>query len=211
MTFNIIIIPWVIHTYFDNIGMIQHFIGKQLIPNVVIEDNWTNCIDDYVVWIKKFCRMSLQLIKKALNITIPLKVWNKDSLDVLGPLYNRDKIFEFPIMVVEIGHKENDDIHHRKRHIVQLTKDWVNKPFYLESVPNVPTMQAFAMPKKGKWAKVIVPTYLEKSLMWRETMYKNEWEVAYFRSDRIKGKKRKRKPNRGHTLLYYMALRPSSH
>ena len=38
------------------------------------------------------------------------KIWNKDSPDVLHLQYNRDKIFERPIMNLDIGQKDSDNL-----------------------------------------------------------------------------------------------------
>ncbi len=71
-----------------------------------------NTVYDYDVCIRYYCRMSLQLTKKVLNMDIHLKSWEKNVLEIMDPLYNRDKIFEKSIMYREIEHGENDDINH---------------------------------------------------------------------------------------------------
>lgn len=79
----------------------------------------------------------------------------------MDPLYNRDMIYKRPIMNVEIGQEENDDIQHWTRHVIQLSRDWIRKIFYLELVPNTPILQAPTRPKRAKGTKVTVLTYQE--------------------------------------------------
>ena len=62
--------------------------------------------------------MNLYFAEKALKIKILLKVVQQDTQDVLDPLYNCDKIYDRPIMNVEIDRDENVDINHRERHII---------------------------------------------------------------------------------------------
>ena len=58
-----------------------------------------NCVEYYDVKIRHYSRMSIA----CKNLEIPLKTWNKDALEVLDPLYNRDMIYERPIMNAKIG------------------------------------------------------------------------------------------------------------
>ena len=39
-------------------------------PEEVLEDHWMNVIDDYDVHIEDYCRTSLQLAEKVLNMEI---------------------------------------------------------------------------------------------------------------------------------------------
>ena len=66
--------------------------------------------------------MTLYLVGSTLKIKIPLKVVQKDTQELLDPLYNRDKIFDRRIMNAEIDKEENEKINHRVRHINQLTR-----------------------------------------------------------------------------------------
>lgn len=50
--------------------------------------------NDYDVHIRDFCRMTLYLVEKALNIKIPLEILQQDLAELLGPLFNKDKIGE---------------------------------------------------------------------------------------------------------------------
>ena len=79
--------------------------------------------------------MTLYLARSSLKIKIPLKVVQQDIQEVLDPLYNHDKIFDRPIMNAEVDREENVDINHRVRHIIQLTRDWIKKPFKLDLDP----------------------------------------------------------------------------
>ena len=69
-----------------------------------------NYVDDYNIWIRNYFRMSFELTEWTLNLIIFFKIWNKDSPDVLKLQYNRDKIFERPIMNADIGQKESDNL-----------------------------------------------------------------------------------------------------
>ena len=62
--------------------------------------------------------MTLYLVEKDLKIKIPLKVFQKDTQDVLDPLYNYDKIYDRSIMNAETYRDENVDINHRTRCII---------------------------------------------------------------------------------------------
>ena len=66
-----------------------------------------NVVDDYEIRIKDYCRMTLYLAGSALKIKVPLKIVQQDTEDVLDPLYNRDKIFDWPIMNAETDKEEN--------------------------------------------------------------------------------------------------------
>ena len=66
--------------------------------------------------------------------------------DVQDPLYNRDKIFDGPIMNVEIDKEENLDINHRARHIIKLTKDWIKRSLKLDLIPQVVVFQPTTFP-----------------------------------------------------------------
>lgn len=79
--------------------------------------------------------MTLYLAEKALKMKILLKVVEKDSKDILDSLYNQEKIYNRSIMNAEIGRDENVDIKNRACHIVQLTREWIKKPFKLDPVP----------------------------------------------------------------------------
>lgn len=94
-----------------------------------LEDHQMNLIDAYDFFIRDYCRMSLYLAENVLNMKIPLKAIEKDVPWIMDPLYKRDKIYDRPIMNVEIGHEENDNIDHQDRHVVELMREWIRKPF----------------------------------------------------------------------------------
>ena len=77
-----------------------------------------NAIDDYDIHIRDNCRMKLYLVEKALKMNIPIKAVQKDTKDVLDPLYNHEKIYDRPIVNVKIDRDENVDINNRARHII---------------------------------------------------------------------------------------------
>lgn len=98
--------------------------------------------------------MTLYLAEKALNMKIPLKHVKKDTKDVLDPLYNRGKIYDRPIINGKIKRDDNSDINHRAHHVVQLTREWIKKPFKLDLIPQAIPLQATTCPGKGKGPKV---------------------------------------------------------
>ena len=65
--------------------------------------------------------MNLYLVEKALKIKILLKIWQQDFEELLDPLFNRDKIGEWPIMNTEVDREDNFDTNHSVRHIIKLT------------------------------------------------------------------------------------------
>ena len=79
--------------------------------------------------------MTLYLAKKVFKIKVLLKLVQKDIEKVLDPLYNQDKIFDWPIMNANIYKEENAYINYSERHIIQVTKDWIKKPFKLDLIP----------------------------------------------------------------------------
>ena len=66
-------------------------------------------------------------------------------------------------MNAKIDREENIDINHRVRHVIQLTKEWIKRPFKLYLVPQTIFFQATTCPVKGRGVKVIVPTFTTQS------------------------------------------------
>ena len=62
--------------------------------------------------------MTLYLVGSSLKIKVPLKVVQKDTQDVLDPLYNYDNIYDKKIINVEIDRVKNANINHRARHMI---------------------------------------------------------------------------------------------
>ena len=56
--------------------------------------------------------MGLTHVEKVLNMQIPLKEWDKDTYNLLDPIYNREKIYERPIVNAKVSQEENNDIMH---------------------------------------------------------------------------------------------------
>ena len=73
---------------FDNIGRVQYLAGKQFKQEDSIKDHWMNAVDDYDIWIRDYCRMTLYLAGSSFKITVPLKIVQQDTEEVLDPLYN---------------------------------------------------------------------------------------------------------------------------
>ena len=77
--------------------------------------------NDYDVHIRDYCRMTLYLVEKELNIKILLQILQQDSGELLGLLLSIDKIREWSIMNAKVDIEENDDINHRARDVIKLT------------------------------------------------------------------------------------------
>ena len=54
-----------------------------------------------------------------------LEVIDQDTPNILDPIYNKEEIYDTTIVNVEMPTDENDDIMHRVRHIISLTRDWI--------------------------------------------------------------------------------------
>ncbi len=54
--------------------------------------------------------MDLALAEKNLKLQIILNSWEKDTLDILDPLYNKEKIYERVMVNAKVEREENDDI-----------------------------------------------------------------------------------------------------
>ena len=70
--------------------------------------------------------MDLKLVEEVLQIFLMLKVIDQDTLDILDLIYNRDRIYDLPIANTKVVANENDDITHRARHVIALTREWIN-------------------------------------------------------------------------------------
>ena len=93
-----------------------------------------NATNDYDVFIRDYCRMTLYLVEKALNISIPKDILQQDLGELLKPLFNTDKIRERPIINTEVNREENDGINQWEGHVIKMTQDWIKKPFQLDSI-----------------------------------------------------------------------------
>ena len=89
--------------------------------------------------------MNLYLVEKTLKLDILEKVRQRDSWELLHPLFNSNKIGERPIMNAKVDREEGDDINHQARHVVRMTKDWIKKPFQLDPIPNTIIFHAQAL------------------------------------------------------------------
>lgn len=43
-------------------------------------------------------------------------------------------------MNAEVVLDENDDIMYKARHVIKLTKEWINIPFRMDPLPNAPAL-----------------------------------------------------------------------
>ena len=80
--------------YFENIRRVESLAGKEFHHEDVVEDHWMNTTNDYDVCIRDYCRMTLYLAEKALQLNIPKEIRKHDSKELLDPLFNSDKIGE---------------------------------------------------------------------------------------------------------------------
>jgi hypothetical protein len=170
------------------VGIFAKTAGKEFVPDVQLEDHWLNCQDDYEVRIRDYCRMGLTMAEKVLKIQIPYSVVQRDTPDILDPLYNIDKIYERPVVNAEVDKSKNDDIMHRARHIIDLTQRWIRKPFPLDPLPGTPALQAPARPETGKGKKVTIPSFQTPAPVPPGSVYGHDRTVVYFKEK----KKRKR-------------------
>ena len=86
-----------------------------------------------------------------------------DSKELLDPLFNEDKIGEIPILNAKVDREEGDDINHRARHVIRMTKNWIKKPFPLDPISDTMIFYVHAHPERGRGKKVIVPTFASQS------------------------------------------------
>ena len=136
------------------------------------------------------------MAEKVLNTEISFKARNKDFTEIMDPLYNRDKIYERTITNVEIGHVENANINHQGQHVVELIREWIRKPFWMDPISQALPLQDITQTNKGKGTKITKPTYPTKSLVRPEMVHRHEREVEYSKTQKGKDKKRKEGPRR---------------
>ena len=137
--------------------------GKDFYHEDAIEDHWMNATNDYDVRIRDYCRMTLYLAKKALQLNILEEIRQQDLKELLNPLFNLDKIGERPIMNAEVDREEADDINYQVRHVIRMMKDWIKKPFPLDPIPDTLIFHAHAHPERGRGKKVTNPTFVAQS------------------------------------------------
>ena len=107
--------------------------------------------------------MTLYLAKKTLKLDIPEDIRQQDSKELLDPFFNLDKVGERPNMNAEVDREEGDDINHRARHVIRMTKEWIKQPFQLDPIPDTVVFYAQAHPEKGRGRKVTIPTFALQS------------------------------------------------
>ena len=77
-----------------------------------------------------------------------------------------------------------------------MTRYWIKKPFNLDLVTQVVTLQTTSCPIKGKGAKVTVSTFPSQSLVKPKMVYQHEMDVGYFREDKGKNKRKGESPKK---------------
>ena len=77
---------------FDCVGNFTHTTKKEFVFDMAIEDHWQNFQDDYEVRDKDYYWMDLKLVEEVLQVPLSLKIIDKDTPNILDPIYNRDKI-----------------------------------------------------------------------------------------------------------------------
>ena len=164
--------------------------GRDFHHEDVIEDHWMNATNDYDVFIRDYCRMTLYLVKKALQLNIPDEIRKQDSKELLDPLFSIDKIGERPILNAEVDREEGDDINHQGRHVIRMKKSWIKKPFPLDPVLDTVIFHAHAHPERGKGRKVTIPTFALKSPIRPKIVYHLDRPVGYYHPSERKGKRK---------------------
>ena len=72
----------------------ESLVGKDFHHEDVVEDHWMNATNDDDVYIRDYCRMTLYLAEKGLQLNIPEEIRQQDSNKLVDPLFNLDKIGE---------------------------------------------------------------------------------------------------------------------
>ena len=124
----------------------ENLAGKEFYHEDTIEDHWMNATNDYDVRIRDYCRMTLYLAEKALHLTISDEIRLQDSQELLDPLFNIDKVGKRPILNAKIDREEGDDINHRARNVIIMTKSWIKKPFLLDPISDTVIFHIHARP-----------------------------------------------------------------
>lgn len=131
-------------------------VAKEFHHQDAIEHHWMNVINDYDVRIRDYYGMTLYLAESTLNLNILVEIRQRDSKELLDPLFNLDKIRERPIMNAKVDREEGDDINHRERHVVKMMKEWIKQPFQLDSIPDTIIFHAQARLEKGRERKITI-------------------------------------------------------
>lgn len=76
--------------------MVQHLVEKKFLHEETLEDHWMNAVDDYNVHIRDYCRMSLHLEEKILNMELHLKALEKNVPEIMIPCTTRIKLMIGP-------------------------------------------------------------------------------------------------------------------
>ena len=97
-------------------------------------------------------------------------------------------------MNAEIDKNKKIDINYRVRHIIQLTRNWIKKPFNLDPVEETLTFQAIVHPTKGKGEKVTVPTFPAQIVVMPEMACRDDRDVWQFRENKGKYKGKREFP-----------------
>ena len=127
--------------------------------------------------------MDLKLAEEVLQLSISLEIMNQDTPNILDLIY-KDKIFDRAIVNTKVAAKENDDIMHKARNIIVLTREWINKPFRMDPLTNAPKLHAPSRSKKGKGVKATIPTFHAHSPIQPSTVYRHARDVAYIERER---------------------------
>lgn len=92
-----------------------------------------------------------------------------------------------------VDREEGDDINHQVRYVIRMKKDWINKPFQLDPIPDTLIFHTQACLEKGRRKKVTMSTFAAHSPIRPEIIYQLDHLVGYYHPPKRKGKgKRKR-------------------
>ena len=79
---------------------------------------------------------------------------------------------------------------HQAWHVIEMTREWVWKPFHLDSIPIISILQALTEPNKGKGVQGTLPSFPTQSLVCLNMVYGHVRYVVYFKmEEKGKGKK----------------------
>ena len=104
------------------------------------------------------------------------------------------KVGERPILNAEIDKEEGDDINHHVRHVIQMTKSSIKKPFPHNPILDIVIFHAHAHPKRGKGRKVTIPTFVVKSPIRPKIVYQLDHPTGYYHPSEKKGKRKRAFP-----------------
>ena len=80
------------------------------------------------------------MAEEVLQILLSLEIIDQDTPNILDLIYNRDKKFDRVVVNAKVAIDENDDIMQKAKHVIELTREWINRPFKMDPLPNAPAL-----------------------------------------------------------------------